>query len=104
MPPTPESYAISCVHAFIEKALKDAHDWEDSLRVVSDEGRWHVEADIPTSAQSCWLDFDIVNSPDGLTVENLQALRSGTGLDARSVYTWDELKGAWQLTADEASM
>lgn len=104
MPPTPECLAESYVRTFIKRALRDAHDWEDNLRIVSDGQRWHVEADIPTSAQSCWLDFDVVERPEGLTIENLQALRSGTGLDASNVYAWDEHKCAWQLAADEASM
>jgi hypothetical protein len=104
MPTTAESYAKSFVRAFIERAIRDAHGWEDDLRIVPDEDRWHVETDIPTSGMSCWLSFDIVDSPDGLSVENLQALRSGTGLDASSVYLWDEGKGAWQLSAGEASM
>ena len=104
MTASPESFAQSFVHTFIKRALRDARDWESGLRIVSGGRRWHVEADIPTSAQSCWLDFDVVERPDGLTVENLQALRSGTGLDASNVYAWDEHKGAWQLAADEASM
>ena len=104
MPAAAESYAESFVRAFIERAIRDAHTWEHDLRIVPDEGRWHVETDIPTSVKSCWLSFDVVVSPNGLSVENLQALRSGTGLDASSVYLWDESKGAWQLSADEASV
>lgn len=104
MPTTAESYAKSFVRAFIERAIRDAHDWEDGIRIVPDEGRWHVETDIPTSAQSCWLDFDLIESSDGFAIESLQALRSGTGLDAGSVYVWDEGKGAWQLSAGEASV
>jgi hypothetical protein len=104
MPATAESYAKSFVRTFIVRAIRDAHDWEDNLRVVPDEGCWHVETDIPTSAQSCWLYFDVIESQDGFSIDSLQALRSGTGLDASSVYVWDEGKGAWQLSAGEASV
>lgn len=101
---TPDSYAKSFICAFIARALRYAHDWEEGIRIVPREGLWHVEADIPTSAQNCWLDFDIVEHAEGMTVENLQALRSGTGLDMGSVYLWDERKGAWQLSTNETSM
>lgn len=104
MASAPESYARKYVRAFIEKALRDAHDWEEGIRIVPGAGRWHIEADIPTSAQSCWLDFDVIDGSEGLVAERLHAMRSGTGLDASNVYVWDERKQAWQLVADESSM
>lgn len=88
------------IETFVKQALPDAHEWEDSFRVVRHEGAYHVEADIPTSAMSCWLDFDVAKQGGRWVVTSLSAMRSGTGDDEDSVYVWDAQKRSWQLSRE----
>lgn len=106
--PLSERYAIEAIiSGFVERALPDAHDWEDgSYRLFEEgpdeEGRstYFVEADIPTSGFDCWLDFGFaVDDGGGFVVTRLHGMRSGTGVDSESVYVWEEQNASWQLAS-----
>lgn len=101
-------YAIEAIiSGFVERALPDAHDWEErSYRLfeegLDEEGRrsFFVEADIPTVGSDCWLDFGFVIDADGrFHVTRLFGMRSGTGEDGDSVYVWEERSASWQLAS-----
>lgn len=97
------------VGSFVEQALPDAHDPERRSYRLFDEGQdgggrpvYFVEADIPTSASDCWLDFGFVMDEEGRPiVTTLFGMRSGTGDDSDSVYVWDERNGSWQLAPND---
>ena len=106
--PLSQRYAIEAIiSCFVERALPDAHDWEDgSYRLfeegLDEEGRssYFVEADIPTSGFDCWLDFEFAVDDEGrFAVTGLQGMRSGTGVDSESVYVWEERSASWQLAS-----
>lgn len=89
------------VRDFVARALPDAHDWEDGpYRIAGiDGGRgdaFRVEVDIPTSAEDCWLSFELAraNDLDEMAVYLLQGLRSGRDGDAQT-YEWRDASGAW---------
>lgn len=94
-----EGFVDRFVADFVLRALPDARDWGGGLRVVPTDEGWSVEVDVPTSTLDCWLDFDVVDGDQGPVASNLHALRSGTGADGGSVYSWDERKGSWQLSS-----
>lgn len=92
------------------RKVPDAHDWEDALyRVTSldgDDGMvYRVEMDIPTSAQDCWVSFEI--AIPGLDSEPMalfiQGIRSGVGDDEETTYVCNGLDGDWVKTEPEGN-
>lgn len=90
---------------FVLRHLPDAHDWEDgSYSVTSLDGNdgqaYRDEMDIPTSAQDCWLSFEVAipnldSEPMALFV---QGIRSGIGDDEVTTYVCQGLDGEWKKT------
>lgn len=87
---------------FVLRRLPDAHDWEDGVyRVTSLDGNegqvYRVEADIPTSAQDCWVSFEIAipNLGREPLVLFFQAVRGGTGADEETTYVCNGLDEEW---------
>lgn len=95
-----EALARVYVGEFAAEALPDARDVAESrIRIVEGPEGCTVDADIPTSADDCWLEFTLHGSGTSSVRRQLViALRSGRGDDADNVYQWDERKGSWQLT------
>ena len=93
---------------FVLRHLPDAHDWEDGIyRVTSLDGNegqaYRIEADIPTSAQDCWLSFEIAipNLDSEPMVLFVQGIRSGTDNDEVTTYVCNGLDGEWMETEPE---
>lgn len=90
---------------FVATHMPDAHGWaSSSYSVTSLDGNdgqaYRVELDIPTSAQDCWVTFEIA-IPTYETepmVLFFQAIRSGVGDDAETSYVCHGLDGEWQAT------
>ena len=59
---------------------------------------YRVEADIPTSAQDCWISFEIAipNLGNEPMVVFFQAIRSGTGEEEGITYSCKGLDDEWE--------
>ena len=97
-----QAIAYDFVRRFAGRALPDAHDLPTSrMRALQADEGWSVDVDIPTSTMPCWLSFHVIETDEGPSALLDLALRSGSGIDSTSVYSWDEDKGAWQLAGNE---
>ena len=96
------------ISEFVTTHLPDAHDWTSlPYRVTGldrqDGMAYRVEAEIPTSAQACWLSFEVAipnldSEPMALFV---QGIRSGVGDDEEITYVCEGLDGDWVETQPE---
>lgn len=96
------------VSEFVTRHLPDARDWEgDTYNVTSLDGNegqaYRVEIDIPTSADECWVSFEIA-IPTYETepmVLFFNAIRSGTEGNEETTYVCEGLDGEWKETGPE---
>lgn len=88
--------------------LPDAHDWTvSSYSVTSLDGNdgqaYRVEVDIPTSAEDCWVTFEIA-IPTHETepmVLFFNAIRSGCGDNEETTYVCEGLDNEWTEVVPE---
>jgi len=94
------------VGRFVERAVPDVGGLEravfDAVPVTASDApeAWHISAFIPTSAQECWLEFDLLAhdaAADSWEARDLQALRGSRNPDDPTTYRWNDVDGVWEV-------
>ena len=88
--------------------LPDAHDWVRlPYRASSLDGQdgmvYRVETDIHTSAQDCWVSFEVAipTYEAEPMVLFFNAIRSGGDSDEESTYVCNGLDGEWEVDEED---
>lgn len=105
---TYDSLVNETISAFVVSHLPDAHGWEggtySATSLDGNDGQaYRIEADIPTSAQDCWVSFEIAIPAYGIEpmVPFFHAIRSGANRDEETTYVCEGLDGEWEESESE---